>query len=181
MKNILSLFKKTDELESIKNELSHLRTKLENIDRMENKIDALIHLFQTVSFLQDKNTLKETILELKIKNSNGSFNKKIAALRAIVKHITNAGRDIYGMNRTKVGETVTAEKVFLGDIFGLWTKPAHYWLTSQEKLENEKMLVPEIDTQKPVSIWYIINDYQAGTFVQSHTQGLLKHLSVLDL
>lgn len=167
-----------NDLKKIENDLNFLQKEMEEISKMDNKVEAIIRLFKVISPFQDKGGFSQTISKLQEKNY-GQLDQIISALGMLQLHFKNAGRDEYGINRTKTGEEVTSAKVFLGDVFGVWTKSASYWLTNQE--ECKKMLRPDVskDPNNPVSTWYLINDYQAGPFVKSHTDGILKQISAL--
>jgi hypothetical protein len=45
----------------------------------------------------------------------------------------NIGPDKYGMFRTSDISTMTPDQVFLGNIYGLWTKPITYWENYKEE------------------------------------------------
>ncbi|MBP6912982.1 MAG: hypothetical protein KBB86_03560 [Candidatus Pacebacteria bacterium] len=171
-----------NDLNAINSELQNLKKEMEAIEKMENKVRAIIRLFQVISPLQDKGGFGETILKLQRKNY-GQLDQIISALEVLQKHFTNAGRVRSGLNRTEVGEEVTPEKVFLGDVFGIWTNKASYWLENQAEFEKQESGA----TPKPgsgreyISVWYCINDYQAGGFVKSHTKGILEQLAVLKI
>jgi hypothetical protein len=159
--------------------LRELEEKIKNIDAMDNKVEAIVQLFQVISPIQDAGGFSQQIFEMKKRNRNGKLNQKIEALEVLQLHVRNAGRSEYGINRTAEGEEVTADKVYLGNIFGLWTKSAAYWLQEREKLESNFRPDVSKDPQHPVSTWYLINDHQAGGFVKSHTEGILEQISIL--
>lgn len=185
MKNIMKVLKATlspaaNNLKKIEDELTALQKEMEEISKMDNKVEAIIRLFKVISPLQDKGGFAQTIFELQEKNY-GQLDQTISALEVLQKHFGNAGRSQYGINRTQPGEEVTSAKVFLGNVFGLWTKPASHWLENQKKLETEDSGVsPKMKSGREyISVWYCINDYQAGEFVQSHTVGILEQISIL--
>ncbi len=160
--------------------LENLKKELEEIQKMQNKVQAIIRLFQTISPLQDAGGVSQTCSKLQEKNY-GQLDKAIHALEVLQKHLHNAGRNKYGMNRTIQKEEVTAAKVFLGDVFGIWTYPASYWLENQEKCDNqpvESALLKNSD--RNASVWQCINDYQAGSFVKSHVEGILNQIGILQ-
>lgn len=167
-----------NDLKKIENDLSFLQKEMQEISKMNNQVEAIIRLFKVISPIQDKGGFSQTISKLQEKNY-GQLDQIISALEVLQIHFRNAGRDEYGINRTKTGEEVTSAKVFLGDVFGIWTKPASYWLANQE--ECKKMIRPDVskDQNNPVSTWYLINEYQAGSFVKSHTKGILEQIAVL--
>lgn len=166
------------DIKKIKNELDFLEKEMNGIEKMNNKVEAIVHLFKVISPIQDKGGFSQTITKLKKKNY-GQLTPVISALDILQSHFKNAGRNIYGFNRTKVGEEVCPEKVFLGNIFEILTKPASYWLENQKELE--KTFRPDVskDKKNPVSTWYLINNYQAEEFVKSHTDGILKQISII--
>lgn len=172
------VFPAKNDLKKIENDLNSLQKEMLEISKMDNKVEAIIRLFKVISPIQDKGGFSQTIFTLQKKNY-GQLDQTISALEVLQKHFKNAGREPYGLNRTKQYEEVTSAKVFLGDVFGIWTKPASYWLENQEKCKNEKHYDASKDPNNPVSVWYLINDYQAGSFVKSHTEGILEQISIL--
>lgn len=166
-------------IEKIQPQLQSLEEEIKAIEAMENKVEAIVRLFQVISPIQDAGGFSQEIFDLKKHNRDGKFNGQIEALGILQKHFRNAGRSEYGMNRTVKGEEVTNEKVFLGNVFGVWTKTAAYWLSEKSKLE--KTFRPDVSKypESPVSEWCLINDYQCDSFVKSHTEGILKQIKVL--
>lgn len=165
---------------NISKTIDSLIKEMERIKKMPNKVEAIIELFKVISPLQDAGGFSQTIFKLQEKNY-GQLDETITALESLQKHIVNAGRSEYGMNRTKPGEAVTAANVYLGDVFGIWTKPATYWLENQQRFENDDSGVsPKPESgRKFISTWYCINDYQAGEFVQSHVNGIIEQIDLL--
>ncbi|MCX6795488.1 MAG: hypothetical protein NT165_02040 [Candidatus Falkowbacteria bacterium] len=162
-----------------KNEqIDFLRKEVEKIQAMPNKIEAIVKLFQVISPIQDAGGFSNLINKLQKKNY-GQLDPKIDALSILQSHIHNAGRSEYGLNRTKKGETVTSEKVYLGNVFGIWTKTAAYWLSREEELKQVFRDDLTKNPNQPVTTWYCINDYQAGAFVKSHVEGILEQISII--
>lgn len=166
------------EMAQLKKALSSLQKDVENLENQPNKVEALIKLFQIISPLYDEGGFSALIAKLERVNY-GQFTKTIELLNILQKHVENAGRNPYGINRTKKGEVVTAANVYLGDVFGIWTKSASYWLEKQEELKKDLRLDISKDQSNPVTTWYCINDYQAGGFLKSHTKGILQTISDL--
>lgn len=166
-------------IESIQPRIHNLEKEMKKIDAMENKVEAIVQLFQVISPIQDAGGFSQEIFKLKKHNRNGKLNDQIKALGVLQAHFRNAGRSEFGINRTAQGEEVTTEKVFLGNVFGLWTKTAAYWLSERTNLE--KLLRPDVsrDQKNPVTCWWMIHDYQCGGFVKSHTEGILEQIKVL--
>ena len=175
--NLLSgLFSSSSKIiEKIQPRLMSLEAEIEKIKTMDNKVEAIVKFFQVISPLQDAKVFRWEIFCLKIRNRNGKFNAQIEALGALRAHFYIAGRS--GINRTAKGEDVTAEKIYLGNVFGLPPNTAAYWLKEQSLLE--KTFRPDVSgREKPVSNWDLIND-QCGGFVKSHTDGILSQIKVL--
>lgn len=172
------IFPAKNDLKKIEDDLNSLQKEMLEISKMDNKVEAIIRLFKVISPIQDKGGFSQTICILQEKNY-GQLDQIISALEVLQIHFKKAGRSEYGINRTKSGEEVTSAKVFLGDVSGIWTKPASYWLANQE--ECKKTLRGDVseDPENPVSTWYLINEYQAGGFVKSHTEGILEQIAIL--
>ncbi len=160
--------------------LQGLENELREVKAMENKIEAIIKLFQITSNLQDAGGFNKEIQ--KMKGSKGKkMNTEIRSLEFLQKHFVRAGRSLYGINRTTKGEEVTAEKVYLGGVFGISTKTAAYFLKNEKELKA--MLRPDVvkNAKKPVSEWWIIHDYQCDSFVESHVNSMLKTIEALKI
>lgn len=158
--------------------LEYLESMLLSVEKIDNKIWAIINLFQVISQLQDEGGFDQ---EVEILNNHKSrkTEEHLIALQNLQKHIQAAGRDLYGMNRTQKGETVLADKVFLGNIFGIWTNTAKHFLDNREKLENDFPENVSKNLEKPISTWEIIHDYQSKNFAKEHINGLKRQIAVL--
>lgn len=164
---------------AINAQLTTLKSEMKRIDAMPNKVEAIIELFRVISPLQDTGGFSQTVSTLQQKNY-GQIDTAIAALETLQKHFSNAGRSEYGINRTSKGEEVTAANVWLGDVFGIWTKSAAYWLENQKQLENDFRPDLTKDSDRPVTTWYCIHDYKAGAFVENHVSGILNQIGILQ-
>jgi hypothetical protein len=161
-------------------QLNSLKSEIEKIRTMPNKVEAIVKLFQVVSPIQDAQIFPELIKKLQKKNY-GQIDLLVESTKTLLKHLDNAGRELYGFNRTKKGEAVTSENVYLGDVYGIWTKNAAYWLSHQIELENDPR--PDLtkkDAKKEVTTWYCINDYQAGDFVEKSTKHILAQIKEIQ-
>lgn len=147
-------------LKEIQPQLQELEKEMTMIAAMSNKVEAIIKLFQVISALQDASGFKKTVDKL---NGSKKYFPQLEAVMILQTHIEKAGRCPYGMNRTHKGEEVTADNVFLGDIDGLWTKTASFWLARERD-----------------GAWGCIS-CQAGNFVKSHVDGILKQIVVLRI
>jgi len=169
-----------NDLDEIYQQVTGLIKEMETIQKMPNKIEAIIRLFQVISPIQDAGGFSSTLQQIKSKDYGQVSPIVIEALETLQKHFENAGRCQFGINRTKSGQPVTADDVWLGNVFGLWTKTAAYWLSREEDLKKEDRPDISKDPSDPATNWYCIHDYQAGGFVKSHTTGILDNLKVLE-
>lgn len=151
-------FSPKNDLKKVKKQLDVLKIEISTIKNMEHSaaIHSIVKLFQVISPIQDAGGVTKLISVLKKKNY-GQLDQKIEALEILQLHFNTAGRDQYGLNRTKVGEEVTFNNVFLGNVDGIWTKTAAYWLEHREA---------RIDAQ-------------ARTFADSHVVEILKQLALI--
>jgi len=79
-----------------------------------NPLDQIVEFFSLTSSVQD--TLQEITLQEDY-FTQPEYMQVIAIRRAL----GDMGRCENGWNRTRKGENVTEDKVFLGNIFGIWT------------------------------------------------------------
>ena len=166
-------------LKRVESKIRNLDKKISIIDAMDNKVEAIVELFRVISPICDNGGLDQEIKDLNKCNWNGKYSKKLEALMSLQSHFENAGRSPHGMNRTSKGEEVTADKVFLGNVFGLTTKPASYWQANKSKLEKSLRPDASKNPKNPISNWYLINNYQCGSFIESHTKSILEQISLL--
>jgi len=147
------LKKEKKQFELLKTEMLEIRNTLNS-----GPIHSAVKLFQVISLIQDAGGFSKLITKLQKKNY-GQLDKVINALQVLQKHIQNAGRSEYGINRTKTGETVDFSNVWFGNIDGIWTKSALYWLENR----NERI------------------DLQAKEFASSHVSDILNQISLAGL
>lgn len=114
--------------------IENLRTQLEDLgDVPQNAYGSfayLIRFFNIVSSFEDEG--KVTLRDFKI-------SKKLNFA------IFRCGRDEFGMNRTSKGEEVTINNVWLGDVCGLFTHPAAWWIK-----QDDKTALDQISRQKVI-------------------------------
>ncbi len=160
-------------IESIQTNLQLLKEQLELVDATENKVEALVRLFQVISPLQDAGGFAQVITNLKKYDRKGKYAEQLKALEILQKHFENAGRCEYGINRTVKGEEVTADKVMIGSVRGLNTFSASYWLERKERLMTDWH--PDYKNS-----WEAINGYCRNIVVQ-HVQGINQQIAVLKI
>lgn len=119
----------------IQPELLKLEKDMVEVLKKDNKVEALVELFKVIAPLHDQNPFAPTLLKLQKKGKK--YAKEIAVLENLQKFFVGWGRDLYGVNRTVVGQQVTAENIWIGSFNGLNTFQASYWLYNQERLKRD--------------------------------------------
>ncbi|NCD00748.1 hypothetical protein EOL94_01540 [bacterium] len=166
----------------VKKAIFNLENELEEIKSMKNQILGIVKLFNLTSSLQDSNLVGETISFLKErKRRERTYFEVVEILENFHSFLSKTGRSEHGFNRTKTGEVVTPEKVWLGDIFGLFTKPASYWLAKEESLRKSYRPDVSKNPELPVTDWYLINNYQCETFVKTNVESALNSIKKLKV
>lgn len=134
--------------------IEKITTDIQEIENTPNKVKALVSYYQLLEFVENADHLGKAYLE-KLEKSNylGLNKKKIQIIKSFFK---NDSRDMYGVNRSKSGQILTANDIYLGNILGIWTKSASFWLSNKSKYEQEKM---EAISK---SVWSVINKQASG-------------------
>jgi hypothetical protein len=96
-------------------------------------------------------------------------------LDQLIDHIANAGRDRFGINRTKSGETVTMDNVHWRPIHGLNTKTLSYWAGYKDEKKGGWGF-KEMDHMNAYDV--IKND--AKTFSENHIDPILELISKIQ-
>jgi hypothetical protein len=147
-------------LQELKPALVELDRQLEQVGQISNPIDRIVRFFDTVSRFNDQQqgskTSVDTVIDAFRRVNGGKHEETIKALETLRSHFNNSGRQEFGMNRTKPGEPVTGDKVYLGNVYGRWTFTANDW---QQKLSRDDANTRE-DKQ--------VIEGQAKGFVDSH-------------
>lgn len=162
-KSIRNLFFKPERaLESIRADVGEMvqgvRESLE-----KHPLDGIVLFFDSVSKMDDRiEKVREVIRRFEEVN-RGQYDQTITDLRTLKAHISNAGRNRYGHNRTEPGETVTPQKVFLGDTYGLFTHPVSYWKKQKDGMRGlwKHPKMKDLNAYDVVTI-------QAEKFMKSH-------------
>lgn len=101
-----------------------------------------LKFFGVIAKFQDSGVMKDGLL-----SDSKSFEE-------LSKHIKNAGRNPYGWVRAERGQPVTADNVYLGDVFGLWTKPMRTFM----------------EMPKDEWVQWVVQEYQLRLFLRSHVE-----------
>lgn len=153
-------------LDSVMMDLLMLKEELLQVEKMDDKLDAIVRFFQLTSAWHDRGLCSE-IRRFEISNFNGKFAKELGVLNKLSSALSSSGRSRFGMNRTVYGEEVTDECVFLGDICGLNTQTIWYWrkqkhetkggwgFTGMEKMSSYDVVVDQAKNYMSANISYI--------------------------
>lgn len=151
----VSWFRKRQEKKQVKRELSATTYKLMGLvfelkrcQKRKDPVRGLVDFFALISAWHDQ---VGDIHELVQKAHRLEVHPKATScLEELARLIQKYGRQEYGMNRTRPGEMVTKEKVYLGDIHGCWTKTVAELERKEDKLKAE--VHAEKDGEK-ITIW----------------------------
>lgn len=150
-------------LKPLKDDLVRFRT-------VDDGVAAIVEFFNVISPVQDSDPVTATLKAFKVANWRGKYDSIIVKLEEIHTHIRNAGRDEYGWNRTRKGEMITDERVFLGNIYGLFTKTVAFWKATKD---DEKGEFSGFSGMEHLNCYDVVSR-QAASFIKSH-------LPVVDL
>jgi hypothetical protein len=100
--------------------------------------------------------------------NDGQYAEILGALTVLDTHFVRAGRDLCGMNRTHPGEPVTPTKVFLGNIYGLFTLPVPRWKSGKDEPRSSWAGLHHVNAYDVVSL-------QAKGFIESHAVPMIHH------
>ncbi len=137
------------DLEKLKEQL----VKLGPIPSGKAVYDYGVKFFNIIANFQDAHALDKKTLE--------SF--KTPEMVDVAKHIQNAGRQEYGWVRAQRGEPVTLHNLYLGNVYGIWTKTAAFFKEYKES-----------DVQT-------IIQNQLSSFIKSHREPMIELLNKISL
>ncbi len=145
----------------IKNKIQKATKKLalmESLDKLKKDLQKLgpvpagkdvydygVKFFNIIASFQDANAIDVEM-----------FKDTTEDAEDLALHIENAGRQEYGWVRAQRGEPVTLHNLYLGNVYGLWTKTAAFWKEQPEK-----------DIQA-------IIQHQLSSFIESHREPMIK-------
>ncbi len=147
--------------ETLARQLQPLANRL--LTRHSDGITEITAFFDAVSSFQDAADIDPLIAKIAEHNRNGHYNELLEKLILLRTHVINAGRDIYGYNRTRRGQHVTDNDVHLGNVDGYWTKTVAYIKTKRQE-------EPE---------YYARMNRQAMQFMTSHSTPIFKCLGAI--
>jgi len=106
---------------------------MEKALRTNDPLFGLLLFFKATSPVHDAG-FAELIASFNAANLDGCYDAVLADLHLLWKHVKNAGRAEFGMNRTKAGEEVTIYNVYVGDLerYGILTLTLAEWQLAEE-------------------------------------------------
>lgn len=173
---ILSVFPliilKNKELTMINRFLKEMNLCIEQVESAPTKIHGLCILLNFSSNWLDGGEIKRVMFKISKSSKSKALHNILAQLNKTVERAGERG----AFNRAQKGEELTLDKMYLGEVFGIWDKQASFWIDNRERFENQDSGVPPKPEsgRKFISVWYCINDHQAGGFIDNHLQNLKK-------
>lgn len=155
------------ELKKLMPELREFANVIYRASRLES-LDGIVTFFDQVSVWHDRSDEISSIIEkFKRANYGQQYNQIIENLSTLEAHFYNAGREQFGWNRTMSGEKVTEEKVYLGNIFGLFTHPVSFW----KRKKDEKKGGWGFPNMEHLNAYDVVSR-QARGFINSHVDSM---------
>jgi len=161
-------------LTALKTELFVLRRYLEEASKTNDPLTEIVSFFDVISKWHDRG-LKDVIMAFEVVNY-GQYDEVLENLRTLDAHFSNAGRCQFGWNRTKRGERVTADRVFLGGINGLFTHPVSFW----KQGKDEKKGGWGFRNMEHLNAYDVVSQ-QAKDFMDSHFSSMISIVKELEV
>lgn len=164
------------QLKKLVPELMELSNELQRVQRASESdpLCAIVPFFDQVSRWHDRSSeIRDLIKDFK-KGNWGQYTPLIEALELLQNHFVNAGRDKSGWNRTQKGETVTEDRVFLGNIYGLFTHPVSFWKQRKDKKKGGW----GFSGMEHLNSYDVVSQ-QASRFMLSHIGFMLRIIQIL--
>jgi len=172
-KRVKAMFAKPErKLTVLKPELQQLHQTLQRASESRDPLTEIVHFFDTVSRWHDRG-ISDLIAAFEEVNY-GQYNEVLEKLRTLQMHFANAGRCEYGWNRTKRGETVAADRIFLGNIYGLFTHPVPFW----KQRKDEKKGGWGFSGMEHLNAYDVVSQ-QARQFMTSHAGPMIAILQAV--
>lgn len=173
-KRIKAIFAKPErKLATVKPEFQQLRRALQRASETRDPLTEIVHFFDTVSRWHDRG-VDDLIVAFEEANY-GQYGYVLNKLRKLQEHFEYAGRCEDGWNRTKRGETVTADKVFLGNAYGLFTHPVPFW----KQKKDEKKGGWGFSGMEELNAYDVVSR-QAQEFMTSHAGPMIAIINDLE-
>lgn len=155
-------------------EFQQLRQALQCAFKVEDPLTGIVHFFDNVSKWHDRG-IGDLIAAFERVNY-GQYDKVQDELETLQGYFIRAGRDMCGWNRTKPGQTVTDDNIYLGDIFGLRTKTVRFW----KQRKDEKKGGWGFSNMGHLNAYDVVS-LQARGFMDSHTEPMIGIINGLEV
>ena len=174
-KRIRSIFSRPGrQLDKLLPELRDLREGIRPLLHQQDRLTALVAFFNLVSPWQDRDGLSEMITAFK-KVNYGQYTNIVNYLTMLQEQIVSGGRSLNGWNRTEPGELVTDDKVYLGDVFGIWT----FTVAEFKRRKDDSRTVDGRNGLK-LNAYDIVSDYQARRMMHTVGASIIEIIDALD-
>ncbi len=158
-------------LRAIMPELRQLREFLRGAASQPEPLYRIVEFFDRISPWHDRG-LEDVISPFRQVNY-GQHDHVIVQLIKLEGHFVNAGRDPSGMNRTERGERVTADKVYVGGVFGLFTHAVPFWVARRGEPKGSHPDYPDMNG-------YDLVAWHASRFMGSHGGPMIQLIDELE-
>lgn len=148
-----------ERLIKFKNDLSFFKEEMPR--NKEGALEYTLKFFNVVSEFQDQGRIK--------------FAKNADEINFLV---ARTGRQGYGWNRTEKGEKVTADNLYLGNVWGLFTHTAKEWMNGDGIYKDfYKRFYHDHNSVDPFD-WQVIMFHQVEPFIVRNVKELCDALDI---
>ena len=109
---------------------------MEGLINRRDPLNDIVLLYSEISTWHDRD-LNYIIQACEKANVNGSFTDIILGLKRLQGYFKRYGRASYSTNRARPYEKVTHDDIYLGNVFGITTKPVSYFRLQKDGLSEE--------------------------------------------
>ncbi len=179
-KRIKSLFKSPKEkLKALGPKFRVLRQTLERMSKATDSLAEIVCFFQTISEWHDQGI--DDVIFVYEEVNYGQYDELLGMLKMLRRHFQEAGRTPKKWNRTSCGETVTPDKVYLGDVHGIGMMSVEYWRKRQHHPRDpwRTSLLGNFPELAGKNEWDLISK-QARDFMNSHIVPMTAILKKLE-
>lgn len=174
LKRLMAVFfRPKNRFKEVFSELNKLREELEAKVETNDPLSEIVHFFDVVSRWHDRG-VNDIIIAFE-KVNYGQYDHILEKLRALQGHFVLAGRNPFGWNRTEKEQDVTEDNVYLGNIYGLFTKTVNFW----KKGKYEKKGGWGFSGMEHLNAYDVVSG-QARSFMLSHTRPMIKIISEIS-
>lgn len=172
---LLFMSKSRRRLRKLLSQLKELSRELKALPQISDPLDRIVIFFNLTSPWYDR--IEELRESLKF-SSDSEIGKK---LKDLFLCLEKSGRDIYGINRTKRGQMVTGDNVWLGDVphvfAGLFTHTARYWKSHKDDDRNGPWGNPALNGMNPYDV---ITKFRVHPFIEANSDDLIRLVEELE-